>query len=117
MSKQLGKRLDKTVRALARGSRFEEFNLIHMTNLWLAASFAYYERDDPFMGDGLFDSLTKYLLERHGDLKDAGVWHVDEFFPVDALEAGTGYHLHGKYPTVIQDCVFDIRRVGDGLDL
>jgi len=111
ISKLLGNRLNKTHRDIASGRKaFSDYHLIHLANLWLVACLAYYELDDPFMSDQLFDNLTGHLLANHSRLKEAGVWWVDGMFPRDALEAGTGYHLKHLYPVIIQEAVVDIEK-------
>lgn len=93
-------RLARVAKELSATQAFGDFHLITLTNLFLLASYLYYERDESLMSDGAFDGLCKYLLDHHDELAPAGVWRV-ELFDRESLDAGSGNHLRGRYPHTI----------------
>ncbi len=75
---------------LDRGEmRFEDVSFIALTNLYLFASYAYYQQDDPILLDGTYDRLCKYLYNNWDFLAAEGVWHVGELIQEGNLQAGT----------------------------
>lgn len=100
---QAAEKLARTIKKLHGEPHFHLFSLIELSNLWLVACFQYYMKDDPILEDHLFDQLSNYLHQNRDQMKEAGVWWVDKLFPADALEAGTGYHMHGSYPFAIEE--------------
>jgi hypothetical protein len=66
--------------------------------MYLMTSYLYYERCVTVITDTDFDALCKSLVSG---------WRVNRhphkhLAPVARLQEGTGYHLHGKYPLIVQ---------------
>lgn len=97
------------------GSSLGDGNVIALSNLYLVASCCYYEHDRSIMTDSLFDRLCKELALRYEELMFSGAWFL-ELFDEEALAAGSGYHLTGKYPLPVQQIadVFFQRAGGAG---
>ena len=79
---------------------------IHLVNLYLLTSILYYEYGHTFMSDSAFDQLCQYILKRIEKAKQ-NVWYPS-LLAEEGLEAGTGYHLRGRYPMAIKRIAADI---------
>lgn len=60
---------------------------------YLMASYQYYVKDDPYLSDGCYDWLCKFLLEHWCEIEH---WHK-HLIDRKALLAGTGFYLK-EYP-------------------
>ena len=75
-------------------------HFICLTDLYLYASYLYYQRDMSIMADHSFDALCKHLYKNYNKLKPAGVWWVGKVILKKNLRQGT--FLLAKYPEFIQ---------------
>ena len=66
---------------------------------YLMASYAYYERDVSLLSDNVFDMMCFLLLE-HLDCINIDHPHM-HLCDMQALEAGTGFDLGDKYPSIV----------------
>lgn len=88
--------------ALDQGAMsFEDVGYVGLCNLYLFASYAYYELNDPFISDDLFDRLCKHLYNDWDFLAASGVWHVNLVITEDNLRAGTC--LGVNYPEAVKE--------------
>ena len=77
---------------------------INMTVPWyLMTSYAYYVEDDPLVSDGVFDRLSKKMIESWDTIEH---FHKDHI-KIDDLKAGT---FLGEYPSRVADAVDNIRQ-------
>lgn len=60
-----------------------------MVSWYFAASYAYYELDDPILSDGVFDELCRRLLEQYDTIEHPHLDMVER----EALKSGTGFQL------------------------
>lgn len=81
--------------------KFEDCSFITLTNLYLFASYAYYQQDDPILLDGTYDRLCKYLYNNWDFLAAEGVWHVGELIQEGNLQAGTCIGV--VYPNAVRE--------------
>lgn len=84
----------------SRLSDFQDYNFIRLTNIYLLASYCYYELDVPIMSDGVFDALCGYLADHFDALEMFGVWHVGSVIVKENLDVGTCIGI--EYPEMIQ---------------
>jgi hypothetical protein len=101
-------RIHKRHQDLDAGVPFEKFSYISLTNTYLFASFAYYERNVSLLADGTFDKLCKYLYNDSELLAAEGVWHVGTVILEDNLQAGTC--LGVVYPDTVKQIAEDLIR-------
>jgi hypothetical protein len=92
---------ERAVALDAGTARFEDASYIGLCNLYLFASYAYYELDDPILGDETFDRLCKYLYNNWDFLAAEGVWHVGLVIIEDNLRAGTCIGV--TYPDAVKE--------------
>ena len=79
----------KTVADLEVGEiELVAMNLIHLSNLYLYASHAYYDDDHPIMSDGLYDKICVFMHENFDLMDMVGVW-FSLGITKDNLAAGT----------------------------
>lgn len=64
---------------------------------YLIHSWLYYERDLSVVSDGFFDRLCRDLQAEFPQL----VHHHKHLVNPEALSAGTGFYLHGNYPSIV----------------
>lgn len=76
---------------------FDKLNVFQVTNIYVAASYLYYHRDEPILDDKTFDGLCLYMLDIFDEIQNSKVWYK-HLYDKDALAAGTGFHL--KYPDI-----------------
>ncbi len=89
-----------------------DYHLITLTNVYLVACMLYYEHDAPFMDDGPYDGLCRYLHEHYDDMAAAGVWWLGKVIVRENLEAGSCVGV--EYPKGIRDMV-DQHLIGKGV--
>jgi len=94
------RRQSRIARALDAGKAPDAYCLRELCTLYMVASYLYYERNESVMRDDSYDRLCAYLADHHDELEAAGVWgrHLIDH---DALRAGTGYGMSGRYPPAI----------------
>jgi len=63
--------------------------------LYLMASYAYYEEDDPIFSDSYYDELAKTMLANYDTIKH----HHKHLISIDDLEAGS---YLGTYPGIVK---------------
>lgn len=69
---------------------------------YLMAAYAYYKEDNPILSDGLFDDMSKQLMEHYDEITHP---HKDKISYFD-LAAGT---FLGEYPLIIQGALHSFR--------
>lgn len=74
-----------------------------MVPWYLMTSYAYYVEDDPLVSDGVFDRLSKKMIESWDTIEH---FHKDHI-KIDDLKAGT---FLGEYPSRVADAVDNIRQ-------
>lgn len=94
-------RYEQLITQLEASLPLHEMNVIALSNLYLVACFCYYEHDHSIMSDHLFDRVAKELSGRYVELMCSSAWFL-ELFDLEALDAGSGYHLKGHYPAAIE---------------
>lgn len=65
---------------------------------YLVHSYIYYELDDQLITDWSYDMLCRWMYVNFDALEHPHLGLVDK----DALAAGTGHHLMGKFPEDIK---------------
>lgn len=76
-----------------------------LVSWYLMTSYAYYIEDDPIISDGLYDDICFLLLNATDQMLTLGHPHAG-LVDMDALEAGTAYHLRKKdYPKMVAGAV------------
>jgi hypothetical protein len=76
---------------------FTKLNIFQITNLYIAASYLYYHKDEPILNDKTYDALCLYMLDILDEIQNSKVWYK-HLFEKEALASGTGFHL--KYPDI-----------------
>ncbi|WOE76309.1 DNA ligase LigA-related protein [Alterisphingorhabdus coralli] len=67
---------------------------------FLMASYAYYEKDDPFLTDSFYDKMCLMLIKQWDQIEHRHKTFIDR----DALGAGSAYHIDwSQLPTIIKD--------------
>lgn len=107
--REAASRLMDTAKCLDEGASYDQFSYIHLTNLYLLASYLYYTEMYSMMDDATFDGLCGYLRDHYDELALAGVYGVGTLIEREALESGTGYHLVRKMPIAIQQIAYYVR--------
>ena len=82
-----------------RGDKgWAELGYISAWNMYLTASYLYYEEDISIMADTEYDYLCEYLLQVGvKTLADNMCYWTDRFYDADSLRAGTGAHMNKKH--------------------
>lgn len=70
-------------------------------------SWLYYERDLACISDALFDKLCRDLQAEFPTLTHQHKHLVDP----EALSAGTGFYLQGKYPEIVKGAAMELYRM------
>ena len=74
-----------------------------LVNIYLMASYLYYERHLTPMPDTDYDILCKKLLDSFNDVDHQHGGLIDK----DALRAGTAYHIReNEYPILVKQAAF-----------
>ena len=83
-----------------------EFGINKCVAWYLVHSYLYYQCDTSMLDDVVYDYLCKRLFN---EINEATHMHKD-FLDVDALKAGSAYHIHQfDYPTVIKSVAYNMR--------
>lgn len=73
---------------------------------YLVHSYLYYRCDSPVIPDAAFDRICERLAQEYDQVNHR---HQD-FLDIDALRAGTGFHIsYDQYPLIVQMVGEDIR--------
>jgi len=62
------------------------------------------------MKDETFDYICKHLLDSFEAIQSDPFMLSKELFTKEGLNAGTGHHLKGKYPSVIERIAHEVVR-------
>lgn len=74
------------------GMGLDEVPAIHIHNLYLVASYLYYNCAHSMMQDATFDRICRWLLD-HFDELFYFIWWPERTLNKEALEAGTGFDI------------------------
>lgn len=72
---------------------------------YLMLSYLYYQHDESFVPDAMFDKLCSVLLERVDEAKAS---HHGRFIHEDSLRAGTGFDIAGKLPEITMNAALGL---------
>lgn len=87
---------------------------IMLWTYYLVLSYMYYERDHNMIPDAEYDKLCQYLqVIGPARLKEAGAYWIDKLYSTSSMEAGTGFHLHKKYPLIVSNIAETMMRMSD----
>lgn len=68
---------------------------LDLVNAYLIFSYLYYEKDESIVSDYFYDNMCRTMLDNFDKLGDS---EYKDMVTEDALRAGTGHHLVGKFP-------------------
>ena len=72
---------------------------------YLMLSYLYYQHDESFVPDAVFDKLCSVLLERVDEAKAS---HHGRFISEGSLRAGTGFDIAGKLPQITMNAALGL---------
>ena len=70
---------------------------------YLMASYAYYREDDPILSDGVYDQMSKDLIQYWDQIEHYHKHLINK----DDLVAGS---YLGEYPTIVVEALKDLRK-------
>ncbi len=84
----------------------DQFSINKCFGWYLIHSYLYYHCDSPVIPDATFDRICERLAQEYDQVNHPHQYLLD----IDALQAGTGFHItYNQYPLIVTMVAMDIR--------